>query len=329
MTTKILKYTLDEINSIIFQGFNYELPVETLNSISELSLQVGSPDYVKTPVFQKRENNMKVDNTQKDAAFKKKKNNKSMEIVNDDDWDALRSFQTTKIEEKVGIDIKIDTIRNYLNKLTDKNYIDIFGKIIETIDQLLAENVDSQDLFRVSTIVFEIASANRFYSKIYADVYSELITKYKMMKSIFEDNLENFTALFNTIDYVDPNENYDKFCEVNKTNEKRKSLASFYINLMNNGIISRVKIISITRNLLSQIYTLLMQDDKKNQVDELTENVSILYNKEIYEDEEEEYEQIDGYTIPEIIEKIAKSKVKDYKSLTNKTLFKFMDMIDM
>jgi hypothetical protein len=137
MTTKTLKYTLDEINSIIFQGFNYELPVETLNIISELSLQVGSPDYVKTPVFQKRENIMKVDNTQKDAAFKKKKNNKSMEIVNDDDWEALRSFQTTKIEEKVGIDIKIDTIRNYLNKLTDKNYIDIFGKIIETIETAL------------------------------------------------------------------------------------------------------------------------------------------------------------------------------------------------
>lgn len=329
MTTKILKYTLDEINSIIFQGFNYELPVETLHSISELSLQVGSPDYVKTPVFQKRENNMKVDNTQKDATFKKKKNNKPMEIVNDDDWDAVRSFQTTKIEEKVGIDIKIDAIRNYLNKLTDKNYIDIFGKIIETIDQLLGENVDSQDFVRVSTIVFEIASANRFYSKIYADAYSELITKYKMMKSIFEDNLENFTALFNTIEYIDPNENYDKFCEINKTNEKRKSLATFYINLMNNGIISRPKIISITRNLLSQVYTLLMQDDKKNQVDELTENVAILYNKEIYEDEEEDYEQIDGYTIPEIIEKIAKSKVKDYKSLTNKTLFKFMDMIDM
>ena len=33
--------------------------------------------------------------------------------------------------------------------------------------------------------------------------------------------------------------------------------------------------------------------------------------------------------ISEIIEKIAKSKVKDYKSLTNKSLFKFMDLIDM
>jgi hypothetical protein len=42
-----------------------------------------------------------------------------------------------------------------------------------------------------------------------------------------------------------------------------------------------------------------------------------------------ENEQIDGLTINEVIEKIAKSKVKDYKSLTNKALFKFMDLIDM
>ena len=52
--------------------------------------------------------------------------------------------------------------------------------------------------------------------------------------------------------------------------------------------------------------------------------------RDIYNDDEgDNYDQIEGYTINEIIEKIAKSKVKDYKSLTNKALFKFMDLIDM
>ena len=41
------------------------------------------------------------------------------------------------------------------------------------------------------------------------------------------------------------------------------------------------------------------------------------------------YPLIDGYKIEDIIEIIANSKIKDYKSLTNKTVFKFMDMIDM
>ena len=328
MATKTLKYTLEDINSIIFQGFNYELPKETLNIISELAQQVGSPDYVKTPVFQKRENPMKAETVQKD--FKKKKSNKAMEIVNDADWEALRTFQATKIEEKVGIDSKIDAIRAQLNKLSDKNYIDIRNKVIDSINQLLSEHIESKDLIRVSTIIFEIASNNRFFSKLYADLYSDLLSKYLIMRPIFEENLEKFTTLFNSIEYIDPSEDYDKFCEINKTNERRKSLASFYINLMNNGIITQNKIILITRNLLSQIYTFIHEDNKKNHVDELTENVAILYNKQFYEDDEgDNYELIDDQTITEIIEKIAKSKVKDYKSLTNKTLFKFMDMIDM
>lgn len=73
MATKTLKYTLEDINNIIFQGFNYELPAKTLTTISELALQVGSPDYVRTPVFQKRENPMKAEPSSNKELFKKKK----------------------------------------------------------------------------------------------------------------------------------------------------------------------------------------------------------------------------------------------------------------
>jgi hypothetical protein len=96
---------------------------------------------------------------------------------------------------------------------------------------------------------------------------------------------------------------------------------------MVNGIILKSQIIAITRNLLNNVYNFILIDNKKNEVDELTETISILYQKNLYEDEN--YEKIDGYSINEIIEKIAKSNVKDYKSLTNKSLFKFMDLIDM
>ena len=57
--------------------------------------------------------------------------------------------------------------------------------------------------------------------------------------------------------------------------------------------------------------------------------VTLLYKKEIYDKSSCSYEKIDNMTIIEIIEKLAHCKVKDYKSLTNKTIFKFMDMIDM
>jgi hypothetical protein len=100
---------------------------------------------------------------------------------------------------------------------------------------------------------------------------------------------------------------------------------------MMNGIIEEKKIKTITRNLLAQIYNFINEENKKNEADELTENVAILYKKELYKDDDDsdDYEKINGHTISDIIEIIANSKVKNFKSLTNKTLFKFMDMIDM
>ena len=338
--SKVMKniYTLENINEILYQGFEYKLPVEILENISNLATQVGSPDYIKTPVFQKRENYMKVEPS-KDlvskeiSGFKKNKRGKGQEIINDEDWETIRTFQPSKIEEKSIVDSQIDNIRSILNTLTDKNYTDKRNKIIDSIEKLILENIDSEEMKRVSSIIFDIASTNRFYSKIYADLYCDLSCKYDIMKDTFKSNFENFVDLFNIIEYIDPKVNYDKFCEINKANEKRKALASFYVNLMFNNIISKEQIMLITKNLLEQLFKFISQDDKKNEVDELGETIAILYKKEIYvkdvKDDNYDYIKIEGYTIRGVIEKIANSKVKDYKSLTNKTLFKFMDLVDM
>ena len=334
MTTTTMRYTLENINSILFNGFDYKLPDPILETISNLSLQVGSPDYVRTPIFLKRENPMKVEPSAKDIAFKKGKRNRVQEIMDDEDWNSGKSFQTTKIDEKTGFAAQIDLIRGFLNKMSDKNYIDMRDKIFEVIDKLVEENITHDDMASLSVILFEIASNNRFYSKIYAKLYSELTLKYEMMLSVFETNFDKFIDLFNNIEYVESTVDYDRFCEINKINEKRKSLATFYLNLMSSGVVPKTRIIQITRNLLSQMYTLIDTDDKKNEVDEISETIAILYKKDIYEHKtnasgENNYELIDGQTIYQIIKHIAKSKVKDYKSLTNKSIFKFMDLVEM
>ena len=330
MATATHRYTLENINAILFAGFEYKLPDEVLENISNLALQVGSPDYVKTPVFLKRENPLTSDIPPKDAGgYKKNRRNKVQEIVNDDEWQPIKPFQPTKIEGKVGIESQIDTIRAYLNKLSDKNYIDMRNKIVELLDMLNVDNT-ANDMTRFSSMIFEIASNNRFYSKIYADLYTDLSSKYEMLIETFEANFCQFTDMFNIIEYVDPATNYDKFCEINKTNEKRKSLASFYLNLMINGVIPKIQILKIIRNLLDQVYTNIKIEDKKNVVEELTETVGILYKKEFCDGfAKTDYELIDGLTISEVVTRIANSKVKDFKSLTNKSLFKFMDLIEM
>jgi hypothetical protein len=49
------RYTLNDFNNIINTGFNYNLPDATLKLISSLASEVGAPNYVKTPTFQKKD----------------------------------------------------------------------------------------------------------------------------------------------------------------------------------------------------------------------------------------------------------------------------------
>ena len=96
-------YSHQDFQNIIFDGFHFSLPEETIALINELSSKVGAPTYIKTPVFKKKET---------------LNNNSSSSNSN---WEKMRSFKTTKIEQKEGIEAKIDMIRFHLNKITDKN----------------------------------------------------------------------------------------------------------------------------------------------------------------------------------------------------------------
>ena len=82
------------------------------------------------------------------------------------------------------------------------------------------------------------------------------------------------------------------------------------------------------------IVNLVNQADKKNEVDELTENIALLFNKDKIDnviddaDDEEEY-YVENETIIDTINSLAKSKAKDYPSLSNKAIFKYMDLVEM
>ena len=67
---------------------------------------------------------MKISNDQ----FKKKRRVGGTEIVKDNDWENLRTFHATKIEQKVGLDVEIDIIRTYLNKNNSQLICEICGK---------------------------------------------------------------------------------------------------------------------------------------------------------------------------------------------------------
>lgn len=331
-----MRYTLNDFTDITFNGFDIKLPDETMSIITELALQVGSPTYIRTPIFAKRENALKTDGVGIGGALfagagggdfkKKKRGNRAVEVLNDDDWESIRTFQATVIEQKVGIDAQIDLIRSSLNKMSEKNYIEHSAKIIEILNQLISENVVDTEMQRVGNAIFEIASNNRFFSKLYADLYTLLISQFQVMRAIFDTSFDAFLDIFKNIESGSPDENYENFCKVLKDNERRKSLSAFFVNLTINGVIKKDKLIELTFNLLNQVLVFMRQENKKSEVDEIIENIAILYNKEWFESTEE---RIDGDTFIKAIENLARSKAKDYPSLSNKSIFKCMDMVEM
>jgi hypothetical protein len=210
--------------------------------------------------------------------------------------------------------------------MTDKTYIDSVNKISDILDELIKEETSESDMLRIGNAIFEIASNNRFFSKLYADLFTILLQKYQVMSGVFEKIFDTFLDIFKNIESASPEKDYDFYCKVNKNNERRKALSAFFVNLTSNGVINRDKLASINYQLLRQVLTYIEEADKKSEVDEMIENIAILYNKELYATCEEE---IDGKTFSEIIEQLARSKAKDFPSLTNKSIFKCMDMVDM
>jgi len=327
--TTLGKYSLKDFNDIADNGFTFKLPTDVYDTINYLCIQVGSST-LQSDTYTNTTSKIDSSAKEEEVKMKKKKGNKAME-VSEEEWESIRTFQPTKIEQKMGLDAEIDEIRLYLNKLTDKTFLDIRLKLIDKLDGL---HLSDEEFRKISQMLYDISTTNKFYSKIFADLYSEFCTKYGWVKKVFEENSRTLLDNFKNIKYIDSNVDYDGFCEMNKLNEKRRSLATFYLNLALNGFIKSSVIVSLLRDILTSIIGMICKADSKNEVDELTENVAILFNKQMIEDvieeadDEEEYNVGDA-TILETIESLANKKAKDCASLSNKAIFKYMDLVEM
>jgi hypothetical protein len=332
------QYNIIDYEKITNAGFLCNLSQETLDIISKLSEQVGAPTYIKTPIFLKKESRTIGDGVVGVGGvgglaggggngFKKFKNKPSE--ITDDDWDAIRAFQTTQKHVSEGIQKNVDNIRGFLNKITDTNEEAMTKDIKAEISQLIEHDTSNENMMKIGYSIFNIASSNSFYSALYARLFKCLMKDYDIFKKIFEDNFKEFMNLFESIEFVDPKKNYDKFCEYTKSNDKRRAMSLFVVNLMINHVIGEDEIIEIINQLQTLILSYLRKPEKSNEVEELTENLFIIVTKsKSYLDKgatkaawESIIKNIEFITI-------LKPKMKEYPSITNKTIFKHMDIFE-
>ena len=269
---------------------NITLPNETHVMIDILSNTVGANTYSKTPVFVKKKE------------IKRK--------------EPIATLKKTEMVVNEGIDKTISELRSLLNKLTNLNYEKIIPKIQKNI-QLIIDTNDETHINKICNFIFDTASSNKFYSDIYATLYGIMISEYNILKNILDNNINTYLELFENIELVDPKEDYDRFCKVNVINEKRKATSLFITNLMKNETID----VDIVLNMLSKLHTLLennLDSDNKKVVEEIIENIYLIVTTGMKKIKDNLCDFEDKF-----------NTMRDKPGLSNKAMFKYMDLIDI
>ena len=301
------QYTLVDFNRIINNYSTQPLPQSISQKIKILTEKVGAPSYSRTPNFKKGRRNNRI-------------------RCNAENWEAMRNFKATDIKKNTeGVEKLIDDIILLLNKITKNNYDNTYISIVKIMQDVEKNKYKEGDLIKLGESIFLIGSSNDFYSKLYSRLYKDLIRSFPFMKAICLKNFKKFLPLFDNIEWTDAEENYEKFCTINKNNERRRALSLFFVNLMIFNIIECSAMVELILNLINKQEMHMNNDDEKKIVDEISENLFLLIiqgKKKLSISEQWNF-------IKMYITKITNLNTKEKPSLSQKTKFKFMDIYEM
>ena len=341
---KIIKqYTIQDFNDILTCGFSYDLKdSNVIELISSLANKVGAPTYIKTPVFPKREKTTGVageqielqETSSSSSSLSNRRPRNKPSQISDEDWSTIRTFQKTEMKKTEGIEKRIDTIRSLLNKLTDTTYDVIEPEILSEVNTIVrgdcgdnsALAIDEENIYKIAHSIFNTASSNMFYSALYAKLFKQLVQCHDIFTKVFENSYSEFVGLFKKVEYVDPNVDYNKFCEVTKMNDKRRAMSMFIINLMKEDMLEPDGVVNIIVELQEMVNSSIKQANKVNELEELNENLFILLtNGRNVLSAHEKWDSIVSHIK---FLSMLKVKMKEYPSVNNKLIFKNMDILE-
>lgn len=302
------QYTLEQFKALENLNISSELSAEIIQKINKVAKRVGAPNYQKTPVFKRHH-------------YHNKKIHKK-ENISAADWETIRNFKKTTLNKNTGTEAQMDKIRSNLNKLTDKTYKIVLEEIVCIMKEI--KNEDATAFEKIGVAIFEIGSFNKFWAALYARLYKDLITTFPFMKDICIKNFKSFKNIFTVVNYIDAGEDYNLFCEYNKENEKRRALSNFFVICASYDIIDKKEMKNIIVSFIKQVKDEIKQENKINHVEEITQNIGIMVisGKSFLK-------RLPDYNlICDEIKNFSTMNPKSYPSLTNKIVFKFMDLDD-
>lgn len=255
---------------------------------------------------------------------------KKKQELTGEDFAMIRDFKKTEISrDEEGVAKTKAKIRASLNKLTDKTYEKMNTQIHEEMKEMIESGASTEDYHELSHFVFDVASSNRFYGKLYADLFANMVKEYDFLKVSMNYQLKEFLNTMTTVEVASP-EDYDRFCEVNKQNEKRRALSSFMGHLLRIDCIEGDLIGNMIHELVSKsIEWIRITEGEQVQnrvcVEEVAEVVfAFLETAGIQATDLNMWEPILSKCIA-----ITEMKRASDNALTSKAKFKYMDVLDM
>lgn len=324
----LMRYTLDDYENLQLESIENTLSEQIRLDFDELYKLVE--EYVDSlpPITQNEYNN-----------YDKKKHRKhykhNRKYDNQEQWAQQPKFKATKLEKKEGIDVKYDELRSTLNKLTMKNQDTLLPKIMELVHYIMTDENDDSDnedestqdedsYVRITNILLDIVKKTRGGHTIFVIVLKEMIQSYPSFISNFTEFVEMYKTSYDTIIDIDPNNQYDEYCELIKRNDYRRSNSNFIVNLTEGGLVTTDETVGIVNNLFDKVLQNIDEEDKTVLIEEITENLFIF--------------MIHAYTLLHsneqwkiLVEKLnqcSKLKAREHKSISSRIVFKYMDIQD-
>jgi hypothetical protein len=305
-----IQYTLEEFINKSFQGIDYKLPESIVSIIQTLSTELNIHDTV--------------DSTQSSGHPRKTTHPKTVtKVVDNQQWNRSKPFKTTSIEQKTGTEKTLNDIRYCLNNLSDVNYQKQLKNIVDIIQTLVP--VPDTMIHSILEFIRDSASTNKLNSALYAKLTGELLLQFPDNTTAFTQELGQFTERYfqdlSTIQYVDSSQDFDLFCAYNKANDKRKGFATFLVFLTSEGLIPYEDLYDSMNRLLDLTKIWIDTENKYAEVDEVSDNLAIQFKLLT------SGHATEGLSILRMrIAEFAAYKAKEHRSLSARTVFKFMEM---
>lgn len=303
----MVSYKMDCINDIRDNMDNFVLEKDTQTIIDALTILLGLNIQNKTKGIKKDRGRSTCDKP----------------------WSRKEEFKATIMKKDEGSDEILNAFRGILNKITSNNYDAQIEKIYECINELMELQDDKHDDIKkyekIIEYLFNIVINNRVYANIYARLYSDLLDTYILLDDHRGYFIDNYRDSLTHISYVNPDEDYDKFCQINKQNEQRKALLSFLIYSIPTEVHSFEDVKTILLELFDNIE---INENNKSSVsinEEIIENIFVIFSdgRLIINKEVSKYELINKIT------SYSKYKVSDHPGFSNRMKFKCMDILDL